>query len=327
MEMFDRQIRVFGKAGQRALQKLIVGIVGAGGIGSLIFMLLVRLGVIQIIIIDDDDVEKSNLNRLAGSTLSDAQNKTPKVLMLERRAKEINRHIEVIPVQKSILEEDAQQQLKMCDVFFGCTDNQSSRWEQNRISAEYLIPYFDTGTGIKADADLNIEHAGGQVRVVIPGMGCLNCINGIDMSIAQQEKLPEPERQVAIKLGYIDGADIHAPAVASLNGVIANLAVTEFMAFATGFKPLNRYIFYDFLNALVVPLAFDKNPRCFTCSHLGSLAIGDKGKHLPTEMLINELKPQTHTNGAQNANRKNKPETVNSKIINHSRTKRTGYRR
>ena len=280
MEMFDRQIRVFGKAGQRALQKLTVGLVGAGGIGSLIFVLLTRLGVMRFIIIDDDIVEESNLNRLAGSTFSDAQNKTPKVLMLERYGKEINRHLDVIPVQKSILEEDAQQALKMCDVFFGCTDNQSSRWELNRLSAQYLIPYFDTGTGIKADVNHNIEHAGGQVRVVIPGMGCLNCINGIDVSIAQQERLPEPERQVAIKLHYIDGADIHAPAVASLNGVIANLAATEFMAFATGFKPLHRYIFYDFLNARVVPLPFDKNPRCFTCSPLGSLAIGDQGKPL-----------------------------------------------
>lgn len=248
MEMFDRQIRVFGKAGQRALQKLTVGIVGVGGIGSLIFTLLVRLGVIRFIIINQDVVEKSNLNRLAGSTLSDAQNKTPKVLMLERYGKEINRHIDVIPIQKSILEEEAQQALKMSDVFFGCTDNHSSRWELNRLSTRYLIAYFDIGTGIKAGRNHTIEHAGGQVRVVIPGMGCLNCINGIDVNIAQQERLPEPERQVAISLGYIDGADIRDPAVASLNGAIANLAVTEFMAFITGFKPLQRYLFYDFLN-------------------------------------------------------------------------------
>jgi len=297
MEMFDRQIRVFGKAGQRALQKLTVGIVGVGGIGSLIFVLLVRLGVGCIVIIDNDHVEESNLNRLAGSTLSDVKNKTPKVTMLKRYAKEINQKIKIIAVKANILEEDAQQYLKLCDVFFGCTDNQSSRWILNIFSIKYLIPYIDTGTGIKADANHNIEHAGGQVRVVIPSKGCLNCIDGIDISIAQQEMLPEDERQIAIKLGYIDGADIHSPAVAPLNGTIANLAVTEFVSLVTGFKPIQRYIFYDFLKASVVPIVFNKNPHCFTCSHLGSLAIGDHGKPFPVEMLINELKPQTETQG------------------------------
>jgi hypothetical protein len=44
--------------------------------------------------------------------------------------------------------------------------------------------------------------------------------------------LAEPDRQAALQLGYIAGADVPAPAVALLNGVIASLAVTEFMAFA-----------------------------------------------------------------------------------------------
>ena len=148
------------------------------------------------------------------------------------------------------------------------------------------MPYFDTGTGIKVDSNHNIEHAGGKVRIVMPGMGCRNCIDGIDISIAQQELMPESDRNVALQLGYIDGADIHAPAVASLNGAIANLAVTEFMAFATGFKPLQRYVFYDFMNTMVVCDSFEKDPDCFICSKTGSFAVGDKGKPLPTDMLL-----------------------------------------
>ncbi len=113
--------------------------------------------------------------------------------------------------------------------------------------------------------------------MVIPGMGCLNCISGIDVATAQQEMLPEPDRQVALQLGYIAGADVPAPAVAPLNGVIASLAVTEFMAWATGFKPLRRFIFYDFVNARVTPYTFKMDPSCFTCSATGSLAVGDSG--------------------------------------------------
>jgi molybdopterin/thiamine biosynthesis adenylyltransferase len=293
MEIYDRQIRVFGKEGQKALQKRTVGIVGCGGIGSLVLELIVWLGVKRIIIIDPDIVELSNLNRLAGATRQDVQKKMPKVQVLARYAKKFDPEIKVLPIQKSILDKKAQRCLKVCDVIFGCTDNQSSRWALNKFSVMYLIPYIDTGTGIQADPRQNIEHAGGQVRVVIPGMGCLNCINGINVATAQQEMLPEPDRQVALQLGYIAGADVSAPAVASLNGVIASLAVTEFMAFATGFKPLSRYIFYDFLNAKVTSYAFKSD----ICSSTGSFAIGDKRVNLPAEMLINEPNPQNPNEG------------------------------
>jgi len=295
MEMFDRQIRVFGEAGQKALQELTVAIVGAGGIGSLVTILLIRLGIGRIIIIDHDIVEESNLNRLAGSTQKDVKNKTAKVKMLAKYGAKINSKCHITAVQKSILDEDSHQYVKQADVVFGCTDTQSSRSIINELSVKYLIPYFDTGTGIQADEKLNIAHAGGQVRIVIPGMGCLNCINGIDLDIAQQEMLPEKDRQIAIQRGYIAGADVHSPAVASLNGTIANLAVTEFISFATGFKPLNRYIFYDFINALVVPFEFKKDPKCFTCTEVGSLAVGDNGIMLPAEMLLTQK--QTENTG------------------------------
>jgi len=292
MEIYDRQIRVFGMEGQRILQGLTVGIVGAGGIGSLTFILLVRLGVGRLIILDPDVVELTNLNRLAGATLEDAQERRAKVDVLARYAARINPAIRVVTLQGSILEEEPRKHLKVCDVLFGNTDNQSSRWIQNKFAVEHVIPYFDAGTGIVAGPNQTIERAGGQVRVVIPGMGCLNCIGGLKMDVVQQEMLPEPDRNVAIQLGYIEGADIKAPAVASLNGVIANLAVTEFMAFVTGFRPVRRFVSYDFMNATVLPYTFPRDPNCFTCSPMGSLAIGDAGLPLPVELLIDEPQPQ-----------------------------------
>lgn len=298
MEIYDRQIRVFGTEGQRILQGLTVGIVGAGGIGSLVFLLLVRLGVGRLILLDPDVVELSNLNRLAGATLEDAAKHRAKVEVLTRYAAYINPAAAVIPLQESILEEKSREFLKGCDDVFGCTDNQSSRWALNKWAVEHLVPYFDTGTGIIAGPNQTIERAGGQVRVVVPGMGCLNCIGGIKIDIAQQEMLPQSDRNVAIQLGYIAGADIKAPAVASLNGVIANLAVTEFLAFATGFRPVRRFVGYDFLNATVLPHTFSRDPNCFTCSSLGSLALGDTGIPLPVELLLDEPQPQENQGAA-----------------------------
>lgn len=298
-EIHDRQIRVFGKEGQEALQQLTVAVVGVGGIGSALFLLLVYLGVGRIVIVDIDVVEVSNLNRLWGATLEDAKKKRSKVHVLARRAFAINPNVEVIPIQASIVDEKVQERLKVCDAIFGCTDNEASRWVLNTFCIEHLKPYFDTGTGIRADSNQRIKDAGGQVRVVIPGMGCLNCISGIDITTAQQELMPEPDRQVAIQRGYIAGADVVAPAVASLNGVIANLAVTEFMAFATGFKHLYRYVDYYFLQAASVGFNFAKDPNCYICSPAGSLGIGDNGLSIPMEMLLDEPQLQEQSKGGK----------------------------
>ena len=318
MERYDRQIRAFGRHGQSILRGLTVAVVGAGGIGSVVFLLLVRLGVGRIFLVDDDVVELSNLNRLAGATLKDAEKKRPKVRVLAEHAARIDPAIEVMAIQESILEPRAQERVKCCDAIFGCTDNQGSRWVLNELAARHLIPYFDTGVGIAADCDHNIEHAGGQVRVVVPGMGCLNCIQGIDIDIAGQEMRPEADRQVAIQRGYIAGANVTTPAVASLDGSVASLAVTEFMAFATGFRPVRRFVGYDFMKATVLTYTFPLDPDCYTCSPVGSLAIGDHGKSLPVELLIDEPEPQHQGESHMNSKTTNAREAI-AQLLSHAK--------
>jgi molybdopterin/thiamine biosynthesis adenylyltransferase len=290
-EIHDRQILVFGEHGQKAIQNTKVGIAGLGGIGSEIFIKLVRLGAVDIVIMDPDRVETSNLNRLAGSTIEDAQKSRHKVEVLAEFARKINPNVRAKAICGSILDEDAEKELKGCDVVFGCTDNQSTRVALNNFSIRYLIPYVDAGTGVESDLNHKIKHAGGQVRVVIPAKGCLNCIDGIDLDIAQQEQLPEPERQIAIQRGYIAGADVHAPAVVSLNGPVANFAVNEFISYITGVKPLHKYVFYDFLNSRTIGFDFQKDPHCFVCNETGIFAAGDKGTSIPINMLLEEHQP------------------------------------
>jgi len=288
MEIYDRQIRFLGMAGQKVLQTLTVVVVGLGGLGSIIAILLVRLGVKNLILIDPDRAEVSNLNRLAGATFKDGQKNKYKVDISKNYLNSINPECVVTVVTESVLDEAVAEYLKQGHVMFSGLDNQSSRDYLNRFSVEYMIPYFDCGTGIQVDDNQRIVHAGGQVRIVIPGMGCLQCINGIDLDQAQQEQFPEAERQIAIQRGYIAGADVKAPAVVTLNGIAANLAVTQLLAWATGFKTVQRYLFYDFMEDIVIPCDFSRNPSCFTCSKAGSFAIGDRGQPLPSELFINE---------------------------------------
>ncbi len=63
---------MFGDAGQEILGRQKVGVVGAGGAGSLIIEYLARLGVGHIVMADPDRIELSNLPRVVGSTRRDA---------------------------------------------------------------------------------------------------------------------------------------------------------------------------------------------------------------------------------------------------------------
>src|SRR6266516_1442052 len=58
--MYDRQVRLFGETGQKLLGALKVGVIGAGGGGSLLLQMLARLGVGHIVAVDPDLMETTN---------------------------------------------------------------------------------------------------------------------------------------------------------------------------------------------------------------------------------------------------------------------------
>ena len=64
--------RSFGDRGQRLLADLKVGVIGAGGTGSLVVEYMARLGVGHLVIIDPERIESSNLPRIVGSRQWDA---------------------------------------------------------------------------------------------------------------------------------------------------------------------------------------------------------------------------------------------------------------
>ena len=63
-DRFSRQILAFGEKGQSAIAHTKVGIVGLGGVGSFVAQMLAYLGVNEFLLVDDDIIEESNLNRL-----------------------------------------------------------------------------------------------------------------------------------------------------------------------------------------------------------------------------------------------------------------------
>jgi len=71
-ERFARHIRAFGIQGHRRLRALTVGVVGASGTGSHVCEQLIRLGIGRLVVIDPDQIETVNLNRIVTAFSEDA---------------------------------------------------------------------------------------------------------------------------------------------------------------------------------------------------------------------------------------------------------------
>jgi molybdopterin-synthase adenylyltransferase len=264
---FDRQVRVFGEQGQRRLRRLIVGVVGAGGTGSLTIQQLARLGVGHIIAIDDDVVELTNVPRIVGATEPDV-GEAFKVDVAVRHANGLPSIVRIDGIRGNVRDHQVARELRRCDVIFSCVDRHYPRAILNQFAQQYLVPVIDMGVQVKAEADTGrIGSAGGRVAVVRPGDWCLWCTGDISAEEVRREGLSPHQRKAEQERGYV-GPDIPAPSVISLNGVVSSLAVTEFLQLVLGFAGSEygrgRRI-YRILDGRVSESADQQSADCFVC--------------------------------------------------------------
>ncbi len=272
----DRQVRAFGQDGQERLQAVRVGVVGCGGTGSAVVQMLAHLGVRQLVLVDPDIVEVTNLNRLVGARPRDARDRRPKVKVARRLARQINPDLKARVLALPAGDPRAIAALKGTDLILGCVDNHACRLILNQLAVQYLVPYLDLGAGLEAAPRGGLSAAGGQVRLVCPGRACLACTDGIDRTEAAREMLSPLARQRQAARGYIHGIDMPTPAVLFLNNAIASLAVAEFVNMWTGYRTSGEHLYFDLLRPQLTSARADRWPSCIACGSEGSLALGDQ---------------------------------------------------
>ena len=168
-EFADRQVRAIGVAGQVAIERLRIGIVGLGGTGSVVAQQLVHLGVRDFVLIDPDVLEATNLNRVASATWLDID--SPKVEIAGRYIPIIQAGRDCIPeIQGDVVSASVARELQNVDVMFGCTDSHGSRAVLQQVSYQYMVPCIDMGVTI-AVTDARIHHIYGRVQLLSPGHG------------------------------------------------------------------------------------------------------------------------------------------------------------
>jgi molybdopterin/thiamine biosynthesis adenylyltransferase len=243
---YHRQSLLFGSVGQELLRNTKVGIVGLGGAGSLVNEWMARLGVGEIVAIDPEKLEPTNLPRVVGATRWDAQEYLSnhrwkwfqsighqlaayKVHVARRVARQANRHVRYTPIVRDITSMDAAHAIKDADFIFLCADSAQARLVFNALVHQYLIPGFQVGAKVpvnKSDGTVGDVFVASRPVFPYPSGGCLDCNQLIPSSQLQDEAISPEERR---QKGYVDDPSVHAPSVITLNALACAQAANDFL--------------------------------------------------------------------------------------------------
>ena len=262
---YSRNTALFGADGQRKIAEAKVVIVGLGGLGSHIAQQLAYLGVLDYGLVDYDLVTESSLNRLIGAVEPDVAAHAPKVAVAKRLIKTIQPTANVRVVEGKVDAEVTAERVAYADVIFGCLDRDLPRLQLSELCARHAKPYFDLASdtgGEDSDA-----WYGGRV-VFCDGRRCLSCLGLLDQDQIARDSMSPEQRAADARIYGIDRDTLEGtgPAVVSINGVVASLAVTEFIALVTGIREPSAHLIYRGDLARITKSADQPQEGCWYCT-------------------------------------------------------------
>jgi molybdopterin/thiamine biosynthesis adenylyltransferase len=237
---FDRQVRAFGIDLQKLLKRLRIGIVGLGGTGSAVCEELTRLGVGHLILCDPQLFEKSNTNRVYGSSVKDEGKSKTSIANQNIGHVGFGTIAEILKGGSTDL--TTAQRLKECDIIFGCTDDEWGRAVLSKLAISYFVPVFDMGVEIESENE-NIKSVRGRVTTLLPNSPCLFCRSVITPDVIAAEvlyKIHPEEYEQRRQEGYIPGLPGTAPAVIMFTSITASTAISELLHRLTGYMGESR---------------------------------------------------------------------------------------
>ncbi|MGD8374546.1 MAG: ThiF family adenylyltransferase, partial [Acidobacteriota bacterium] len=156
-----------GAAGQAALRRAGVCVVGCGALGAAQADLLVRAGVGRMRIVDRDLVELSNLQRQVLFTEADAAASLPKAVAAAERLRCVNGEVCIEPRVVDLRPGNAETLLEGLDLILDGTDNFETRYVINDVAVKSGRPWI-YGACVGAY---------GVLMVIRPGItACLRCL-------------------------------------------------------------------------------------------------------------------------------------------------------
>ena len=255
-----RTAACLGEARIQGLRALSVGIVGIGGVGSMVARLLGGLAG-KLVLVDGDRLEAHNAPRV---WFAGARSQGLKVERARRALRRDFPHLQVKAMNEFFPSQASVQELAAVDLLFVCPDHNAVRYSASRFAAEHLIPLIEVGCGGRAGGGA-ITALGHHIRLQLPRPECpCLCCNGLDLS-----KLEDPETtRWKKRVRYVEGDGELEGELAPLTTRAAADAVDVFLRYCAGFpgRP-PRHLYFDALNMKTVDLTGSYTarrwcPRC-----------------------------------------------------------------
>jgi adenylyltransferase/sulfurtransferase len=221
-DRYSRQVLFsgIGAEGQRRLGQAKVAVVGCGAIGTCVSSLLARAGVGQLVIIDRDYVEPSNLQRQSLFDEADAAESLPKAIAASRKIAAFNSAVEVRPAVADLTPENIDTLLGSpdFDLILDGTDNFETRYLINDFAVKIATPWIYAAAVAAYAVTMNI----------VPGeSACLSCL------------FPAPPQ------GIVETCDTAGVLNSAVN-LVASIQAAESLKFLTGARDKLRRTLFSF---------------------------------------------------------------------------------
>lgn len=232
-----------GLAGQHRLSAARALVIGAGGLGSPALQYLAAAGVGRIGVVDDDDVDETNLQRQTIFASADVGRK--KAEAAAERLRALNPTVALDALAVRFDASNARELVRLYDVVLDCTD---------RFPTRYLINDACILEG-RPDVYGSIFRFDGQVSVFQAKGPCYRCL------------YPEPppaESRPTCAEGGVLGA---------LAGIVGSWQASEALKVLLGAGETlrGRLMLIDALYARVREVRFDRDPSCAVCGDAATI--------------------------------------------------------
>lgn len=262
MSWLDRQ-NFLGADSDAKLASATVGLVGLGGGNSHVVQQLAHLGIGGFVLLDDDIITLTNLNRLVGGTLDDVQAERPKIEIAARVIRAVNPDARI--VMRKAKWQEVGDLLKGCDIIVGGLDHIGSKDELEAFCRRFMIPYIDMGMDVTPLPGAGQSLVSGQVVLSMSGEPCLRCLQ-----LVTDERLKEEAQRY--------GVAGSRPQVVWPNGVMASTTVGLVVQLLTPWMsdpPRSAYFAYDANLGTVAPSDRLARRRGKPCPHYPAKVVGD----------------------------------------------------
>ncbi|MBI1251389.1 MAG: molybdopterin-synthase adenylyltransferase MoeB [Alphaproteobacteria bacterium] len=249
-ERYARHIllKEIGGAGQQRLKAASIALIGAGGLGAPAALYLAAAGVGRLILIDDDTVSLSNLQRQVLYETGDVG--AAKVARAEKRLSALNPHVDIEARAERLNDANAQALLHDADIVLDGCDSYATRYSVNTACHALGLPLISGAVGRWAGQLATFKSGLTKGRAIDARLPCYTCL---------VPELPPTEEKCS-EVGI----------VGALTGVIGAMMALEAIkeVAQAGESLAGRLLIYDGLSASSRIVTLPPDPHCPTCARL-----------------------------------------------------------